>query len=159
MAAKFSAKPCDFVPEGAETLDQVRRRVGMFFDSLVDHIGNSFNDSSCTTCQIQNHPGHQTESKDCVPTSEEGIHEGQKSSCVANILVVSHGGALRELLYYIAEKCPTKFLEKPRIGGVSPNTGVSKFQINFNAQTKVIEFVTCFFLHNADHLKDTKEHF
>lgn len=42
MAAKFSAKPRDFVPEGAETLDQVRRRVGTFFDSMIDHIGNSF---------------------------------------------------------------------------------------------------------------------
>ena len=157
MAAQNSIKPHNFTPEGAETLDQVRKRVAEFFDSIVLQIGNSCVKSSAG--QAQNDICVNNQIQNGFVTSDHTMGESHEQFCLANVLVVSHGGAIRQLLYYIVDEFASEFPVESRslrITNVSPNTGVTKFKIFLNKQTKLTEFVKFICLHNAEHLKEDK---
>jgi len=155
MAAKNSVKPHNFLPKGAETLDQVRKRVTECFNCIIQEIGSSY--TSCP-CQVheENCVSHQI--KNGLISPEEKVYDNCKQSyLMANALMVSHGGAIRQLLHYFVEELvsdfPMGFCRKMAL--VSPNTGISKFKIFLNEQTKLPEFVQCICLHNVDHLKES----
>lgn len=75
---------------------------------------------------------------------------------IANIILVSHGGCLRELVRYFIEELDCKI---PGSMGhalrVSPNTGVSKFTVTFS-DTDEKPKVTCLLIHDKDHLMDNE---
>ncbi|KAJ7337932.1 hypothetical protein OS493_008091 [Desmophyllum pertusum] len=152
MAANNSMKTSAFTPKGGETLAEVKKRATEFLNSIIHEIGSSHingssispaqNDDNCVSSQIMNG----------LESSEHEMHEEQ--SHLANVLIVSHGGVIRQLLYYfvddLASEFPSGFNRKVRF--VSPNTGLSRFKIIMNEQTKLPEFVKCICLHNTEHL-------
>lgn len=155
MAANNSMKPSCFTPKGAETLAEVKKRAIEFLSSFLHEIGSLHFDlnshvqnDSCATNEIVNDS----------QTSEHKVLEGQKQSHLANALVVSHGGVIRQLLLYFLEDLASEFPSgsNRKVRFVSPNTGVSKFRIFINEQTKLPEFVECICLHNAEHLSKSE---
>ncbi|KAK3580673.1 hypothetical protein CHS0354_017951 [Potamilus streckersoni] len=71
---------------------------------------------------------------------------------VADILVVSHGGFMKELIHYFVEKLGCKLPGgKCNYLQVCPNASISKFNINLDEFTGRPS-LTCLIIHNKDHL-------
>ena len=69
--------------------------------------------------------------------------------------IVSHGEVLYDccggnLLDDLGPEFPSGANRQLRF--VSPNTGISKFKIIVNEETKLPEFIKCICLHNTEHL-------
>lgn len=152
MATNNSMKPSVFTPKGAETLDEVKKRATEFLISIICEIGSSHTNSCC--CRVQNGNCTRSEIMNDLQSSEHEVLEEQKQSHLANVLVVSHGGVIRQLLLYFVDNLTSEFPSgsNRKVGFVSPNTGLSKFKIYLNEQTKLPEFVKCICLHNTEHL-------
>jgi len=151
MAANNSMKPSVFTPKGAETLQEVKARGTEFLKSIIEEIGRSH---SCF--------GH-TQTDSCI--SSDIIDDLQSSGCemlekqkqpsqLANVLIVSHGGVIRQLLRYFVDDLQSEFPSgaNRHLSIVSPNTGISKLKIFINEETKLPEFVKCICLHSTEHL-------
>uniref|UniRef100_A0A914VJ56 Fructose-2,6-bisphosphatase TIGAR n=1 Tax=Plectus sambesii TaxID=2011161 RepID=A0A914VJ56_9BILA len=67
----------------------------------------------------------------------------------AHVLLVAHGGWIRELLRHLCEL--NSLLHRPAALRSSPNTGVSRFMITIDGGVSA----TCLELHNRDHLLDS----
>lgn len=150
MATNNSMKPSAFTPKGGETLDEVKKRATEFLNSIIHEIGSSHISNNCFS-HVQN---DDCASDGIIQNSEHEVLEEQKQSHLANVLVVSHGGVIRQMLLYFVEDLPSEFPSgsNRKVGFVSPNTGISKFKIFLNEQTKLPEFVKCICLHNTEHL-------
>ena len=157
MAANNSMKPSVFTPKGAETLQEVKARGTEFLKSVIEEIGRS-HINSCS--------GH-TQTDSCI--SSDIIDELQSSGCemlekqkqpsqLANVLIVSHGGVIRQLLRYFVDDLQSEFPigANRHVSIVSPNTGISKLKISINEETKLPEFVECICLHSTEHLAKDK---
>ncbi|ESO89104.1 hypothetical protein LOTGIDRAFT_56344, partial [Lottia gigantea] len=80
--------------------------------------------------------------------------ESDNQQCIADILIVSHGGFLKEFIRHFIEdlhcKIPGGKCYALRVG---PNTSMSKFTVSFeNGCDKPV--VTCLLIHDKDHLRN-----
>ena len=150
MASNHSMKPSVFTPKGAETLQEVKNRATEFLNSIIYEIGHSHSNNCCGHTQNCN-----GSSSGITQNSEHEMREGQKQqSQLATVLIVSHGGVIRQLLLYFVEDLESDFPSgsNRQLRFVSPNTGISKFKIFINKETKLPEFVKCICLHSTEHL-------
>lgn len=152
MAANNNMKTNVFTPKGGETLAELKKRATEFFNSMIHEIGNSsFSDSGS---DIDNDTCFHSQIMDELQTSKHETREEKRESRLANVLVVSHGGVIRQLLLYFMDDLASEFPpgSKRRMSFTSPNTGLSKLKIFLNKETKLPEFVECICLYNAEHL-------
>ena len=73
-----------------------------------------------------------------------------------NVLVVAHGGWLRELLIYLTslkEYSSNEKYKKEAFRKLSPNTGVSCFEIKLN-ESGCVNTINCLSLNDTPHLKN-----
>ena len=153
MAANNSMKPSVFTPKGGETLQEVKERAVEFLNSIIDEIGCSHIDNCFGLTQTDSCIG--SEIVDDLQSSECEMLEKQKQqSQLANVLIVSHGGVIRQLLLYFVDDLESEFPSgtNRQLRFVSPNTGISKFKIFINEETKLPKFVKCICLHSTEHL-------
>lgn len=151
MAAKENVKPSNFVPEGAETLREVSQRVVECFNAIISEVGNT-----CAGPSTTEEKGNQ-KPKNGFVLGNEIVNEDCKNCCIGNLLLVSHGGVLRQLFNHFFVELESEFpVESRDISMVSPNTGVSKFKIFLNEETKLPKYVKCICLHDIGHLKDAQ---
>lgn len=151
MAAKENVKPSNFVPEGAETLGEVSQRVVECFNAIISEVGNTCAGPSTTEEEGNQKP------KNGFVLGNETVNEDCKNCCIGNLLLVSHGGVLRQLFNHFFVELESEFLVESRdISMVSPNTGVSKFKIFLNEETKLPKYVKCICLHDIGHLKEAQ---
>lgn len=147
-------KPSVFTPKEAETLQEVKKRATEFLNSIIDEIGSSHinncfghtQNDNCTSSEIID---------DLIQSSEHEMLEEQKQqSQLANVLIVTHGGVIRQLLLYFVDDLASEFPSgsNRQLRFISPNTGLSKFKIFINEETKLPEFVKCICLHSTEHL-------
>ena len=149
MAAKENVKPSNFVPEGAETLREVSQRVVECFNAIISEVGNT-----CAGPSTTEEKGNQ-KSKNGFVLGNETVNEDCKNCCIGNLLLVSHGGVLRQLFNHFFVELESEFpVESRDVSMVSPNTGVSKFKIFLNEETKLPKYVKCICLHDIGHLKE-----
>ena len=155
MAQQNNSKPSKFVPKGAETLDEVRQRVKECFNSIIHEIGSSHFSSAC---EGQSDICVANEVKNGFLSTQDKVNEDCRQPCLANVLIVSHGGVLRQLLTYFFDEVASDFPagSRRKLELVSPNTGVSKLEIFLNLQTNLPAFVKCTCLHDAEHLKEVQ---
>ena len=152
MAAENNMKTNIFTPKEGETVAELKERATKFLNSIIHEIGtlhcsdssSSIQNDICVNDKIIDEP----QTSKCVTQKQE------KMSQLANILAVSHGGLIRQLLLHCMDDLPSKFPpgSKRRISFTSPNTGLSKLKIYLKKETKLPEFVECFYLYNAEHL-------
>ena len=150
MASNHSMKTSVFTPKGAETLQEVKNRATEFLNSIIYEIGHSHSNNCCGHTQNCN-----GSSSGITQNAEHEMHEEQKQqSQLATVLIVSHGGVIRQLLLYFVEDLESDFPSgsNRQLRFVSPNTGISKFKIFINEETKLPEFVKCICLHSTEHL-------
>ena len=151
MAAKENVKPSNFVPEGAETLREVNQRVVECFNAIISEVGNTCAGSSTMELKDNQKP------KNGFVCENDTVSEDCKKFCVGNLLLVSHGGVLRQLLNHFFVELESEFpVESCNVSMVSPNTGVSKFKIFLNEETKLPKYVKCICLHDIEHLKEAQ---
>ena len=148
-------KPSVFTPKGGETLQDVKERATEFLNTIIEEIGHSH-------VNIDNCFGH-TQTDNCISSDNsedlkspgcEMLEKQKQQSQLANVLIVSHGGVIRQLLLYFVDDLESEFPSgaNRQIRFVSPNTGISKFKIVINEETKLPEFVKCICLHSTEHL-------
>eukprot|EP00118_Oscarella_pearsei_P027914 m.311406 g.311406 ORF g.311406 m.311406 type:complete len:241 (+) comp68274_c0_seq1:109-831(+) len=117
----------EYTPEGGETVPKLKDRAKAFFADLCSGLFECGEQKSC------DHP----------------------SQSLGNVLVVGHGGSLRILILHLVEDCHcdlSNFLEGGSHQlGISPNAGISKFQVRLEESTG-IPVVTCLVLYNNEHL-------
>lgn len=150
MASNHSMKTSVFTPKGAETLQEVKNRATEFLNSIIYEIGHSHSNNCCGHTHNCN-----GSSSGITQNAEHEMHEEQKQqSQLATVLIVSHGGVIRQLLLYFVEDLESDFPSgsNRQLRFVSPNTGISKFKIFINEETKLPEFVKCICLHSTEHL-------
>ncbi|XP_058940156.1 fructose-2,6-bisphosphatase TIGAR-like [Pocillopora verrucosa] len=152
MAAENNMKTNIFTPKGGETVAELKERAAKFLNSIIHEIGTSH--CSDSSSSIQNDICVNDRIIDEPQTSKCVTQKQEKMSQLANILAVSHGGLIRQLLLHCMDDLPSKFPpgSKRRISFTSPNTGLSKLKIYLKKETKLPEFVECFYLYNAEHL-------
>ena len=79
--------------------------------------------------------------------------DGEIPLLLAEVLVVSHGGLLKELFCHFADDLGCKI---PGGRGyarqVSPNTGISKFTVSISKGDEDLPRLTCLSIHDKDHL-------
>lgn len=155
MATNNSMKPSVFTPKGGETLQDVKERATEFINSIIEEIGHSHIDID--NCFDQTQTGNYISSEiieDVKSSGCEMFEKQEQQSQLANVLIVSHGGVIRQLLLYFVDDLESEFPSgaNRQLRFVSPNTGISKFKIVINEDTKLPEFVKCICLHSTEHL-------
>lgn len=125
LAKEHNTSVVNFVPEGGESPEDIRRRVRNFVETRL-------------------------------------LEEAQKESTddrALKILLVSHGGAIRELINYFVSFGHHSFKaqkEKTRI--IPPNTSVNDFLVHYDLQTfaaSPVKTVECLRLHDVSHLPES----
>lgn len=69
-----------------------------------------------------------------------------------NFLVVSHGGFIRELIGHLYEDHDCKGIPEKNWKVVTPNTGISKFELEFDLTAGRLVDVVCTLFKHKDHL-------
>lgn len=93
------------------------------------------------------------------PGSEENDKIDGENAVVVNpnkpyVLMVCHGGAIRQLFYYFIRNISSEFegTKKRDVGKLCPNTGVSNFDIFVSRESGKAEFLKCNMLYDGSHL-------
>lgn len=182
LAAEANTTPKAFVPKGAETIEQLKKRAVKFFhwlcNTLVKSQGHSVANSASRTGEVVSSPEEQNSRTlssdkdakcmddnvtDAVALTSESKELSSGSSPdnnpFANVLVVSHGGTIRQMLCHFSKNLPSDFSAESRrkISSVSPNTGVSKLIVYVNETTKAPSFIKCISVYDGSHLKTSTE--
>ncbi len=71
------------------------------------------------------------------------------------ILVVSHGGLIKELLCYLAQDRNCR-MPNEKYKQISPNTGVTRIMLKLSSDRKLLG-LECLELHAKDHLHGTDD--
>lgn len=130
----------DYVPEGGESLPQFTERVVDFFNDLCKKMH-----AEATSNKTQK-PGEDGRENS---TQDSGNSEDNK-----HVLMVFHGGAIRQLFYHFIRNVSSEFqgASKKDVGKLCPNTGISNLEIFVGRESAKVEFVKCTMLFDASHL-------
>lgn len=112
VARETNTAIVDYVPEGGETLLDVRNRVIRFLGQTL------------------------------LPDARDG----------QSVLVVSHGGVLREIITYLSSFGDHSF-DRATCGRIPPNTSVSEVSVTFRPVEGCVHSTHCLRLHWLDHLE------
>ncbi|XP_034994106.1 fructose-2,6-bisphosphatase TIGAR [Zootoca vivipara] len=157
--AKAAGEQCpSFTPPGGETLEEVKARGEDFFEHLCCLVAQEV----CPENKAETE-GSSTEMAGGSSTSSLTNHRSRlefnsdRGSEIldANILVVSHGAFMRSWVgYFISDLACTlpATLSKTELSSVSPNTGISQFNIKLEMREDSKPKIHCVFLNRDDHL-------
>ncbi|XP_053243786.1 fructose-2,6-bisphosphatase TIGAR isoform X2 [Podarcis raffonei] len=157
--AKAAGEQCpSFTPAGGETLEEVKARGKDFFEHLCCLVAQEARPENKAETE-----GSSTEMAGGSSTSSLTNHHSRlefnsdrgAEILDANILVVSHGAFMRSWVgYFISDLACTlpSDLSKTELSSVSPNTGISRFNINLEMREDSKPKIHCVFLNRDDHL-------
>ncbi|XP_032833914.2 fructose-2,6-bisphosphatase TIGAR [Petromyzon marinus] len=149
--AKEAGQRCPhFTPPGGETLEQLKTRLVDFFLELCSLIASR----RAETCNGIKPSACRAESDTATAAVDSA----------ADVLVVTHGGLIREWIRYLTEDlgCPVPAEWRQRLLVVSPNTGVSRFLVSLPDGADGADggplptTVQCLQLHSSSHLAPAK---
>ena len=153
-ALLYNCKKCEYTPNDAETLSELQSRVHDFFRSLCQSLENELQE------RYSQHPDSNENSSltrsDRYLRKRSSDSTGSDDSCFleleAQVLVVTHGGVIRELLRHFVDDlgCVMSWVN-PR----SPNCALSRFAITTDviSTSKKVLHIMCLELFNVDHLQ------
>lgn len=159
--AKAAGEKCPFfTPPGAETVDEVQARAEDFLshlcqllmkitekDSAPEQLDKVADDLGDSHTSLKN--------PSCVDLNGSDINDDNSDTPVANVLIVSHGGFIRQWVRHFVEdlKCllPQSF-DESKAFSVCPNTAVSSFTLTFNQVVSFSPSIICNYLYNCSHL-------
>ena len=101
------------------------------------------------------------------PSTMSSVSSGRNSSFddgdmipqpLADILIVAHGGLLKELITYFVDSLGCQIPGGTAyIQSVSPNTGMSKFTVSLGEAENDPPRLTCLSFHDKEHLQGLKQ--
>lgn len=132
---QHNSTPAEFVAEGGESWPQVMERMVDFFDEL------------CKKMLAENASTKST-------SKEESVNACESSATSPYVLMVCHGGAIRQLLFHMSRNIASEFngTRKTDIGKLCPNTGVSNMEVYVGRESGRAEFLKCTMLYDGSHL-------
>lgn len=163
------------LPCGAETEEQVQKRVVKFFTTLVEDlfrhekVSRRSGNQTILNHELNNHEENFSHNEDpllwqkveyssdinnkCEMPHNSCEDRADQSKRIQNVLVVSHGGILHYFMEYFFNHFNCLFsMEKGKVfKQICPNTGVSVFMISLNAN-KICK-VDCEILYDSSHLE------
>ncbi|XP_051889488.1 fructose-2,6-bisphosphatase TIGAR-like isoform X2 [Pristis pectinata] len=165
--AKSAGQKCPFfTPPGAETVAEVQARAEDFFNYLCQLLmentekGNGAPDQFEAVADYSGGLHISLKNPSCVDFNSSDINDdnsGTPVDLMANVLVVSHGGFIRQWVRYFVEdlKCllPQSF-DESKAFSVCPNTAVSSFIITFNQVASSSPGIMCDYLYKCSHIDD-----
>lgn len=126
LAKEKDTSVVNFVPEGGESPEDIRRRVRNFVETRL---------------------------------VEEASVAQAKSTEQLKILLVSHGGAIRELInYFVSFGHHTFKKQKEKTRIIPPNTSANDFLVHYDLETYAaspVKTVECLRLHDVSHLSES----
>lgn len=98
--------------------------------------------------------GHRLPSMSSISSGRNSFDDGEMTPLViADVLLVSHGGLLKELTSHFMSNLDCRIAGGKRLAyQISPNTGISKFTITLTDDGP--PRVTCLLFHNKEHLNE-----
>ena len=178
-ALLHNCKKREYVPDGGETLAELRSRVHDFFRGLCDQLEREVEESRHSNSNKKSDKQHSSQQQQVVGVSgEAGVNNNSRPDnhlrnqligsmgCDdsspepgARVLVVTHGGVIRELLHHFVNglDCTVSWVGgKDAALRTSPNCALSRFLITTDVSTSDGGVkVTCLELFNVDHLQQT----
>ncbi|XP_072922437.1 fructose-2,6-bisphosphatase TIGAR-like [Hemitrygon akajei] len=165
--AKAAGQKCPFfTPPGAETVDEVQARAEDFFNYLCQLPMENTDKGYGTPDQFDEVADYSgglhisVKNPCCVHTNSSNVNDDNSSSPVdlmANILIVSHGGFIRQWVKYFVEdlKCLLpQSCDEFKAFSVCPNTAISSFIITLNQVVSSSPRIMCNCLYKCSHIDD-----
>ncbi|XP_055508991.1 fructose-2,6-bisphosphatase TIGAR-like isoform X2 [Leucoraja erinacea] len=159
--AKAAGEKCPFfTPPGAETVDEVQARAEDFLSHLCQLLMKITEKDSAPEqldkVAVDLGDSHTSlKNPSCVDLNGSDINDDNSDTPVANVLIVSHGGFIRQWVRHFVEdlKCrlPQSF-DESKAFSVCPNTAVSSFTLTFNQVVSFSPSIICNYLYNCSHL-------
>ncbi|XP_066980400.1 fructose-2,6-bisphosphatase TIGAR-like isoform X3 [Macrobrachium rosenbergii] len=142
MAAAEGLTWPQYNPPGAETLGVLQERMVCFFKELCQSVYDKNRPAKCDSVDT-------CESEDFDDI--EKLKLLQECDSVENILVVSHGAALKQLYIHLHKTlgCPLPG-DQEILNRISPNTGISEYNVQFAPKKYLLH---CVRIHDDDHLQ------
>uniref|UniRef100_UPI00358EEDDE fructose-2,6-bisphosphatase TIGAR n=1 Tax=Myxine glutinosa TaxID=7769 RepID=UPI00358EEDDE len=163
----------EYNPPGAENLQQLKQRVLEFFHSLCDSLAPvqfcsgelplTINGNVSSTRKPQTVESMSSTTQTEISPLETGsLHqaesqnEGPGGDLGAEVLVVSHGGTIRQWIQHLVHdlSCAIPPGTHSRLNVVSPNTGLSRFLLVLPGGGRPPTSILCIYLHHRQHLQD-----
>ncbi|XP_069763543.1 fructose-2,6-bisphosphatase TIGAR-like isoform X2 [Narcine bancroftii] len=160
--AKAAGQKCPFfTPPGAETLSEVQARAEDFFNYLCQLLAQSTEEENGEPDHHADYSGDvfvSLKNPSCANFSSSELNDDSSGTrVIANVLIVSHGGFIRQWVRHFIEdlKCllPQSF-DESKAFSVCPNTAMSSFIITFNQVASFSPWIMCDSLYNCSHLDD-----
>ncbi|XP_071513270.1 fructose-2,6-bisphosphatase TIGAR-like isoform X2 [Panulirus ornatus] len=140
MAAAEGLTWPQFNPEGAETLGALQARMASFFKDVCQSVFD----------KNRHQRGEGNEDTDDIDV--ENLQPLEESAPVENILVVSHGAALKQLFVHLHKtlSCPVPG-DPDILNRIPPNTGITEYLVRFSPKRYMLQ---CVRMHDDGHLQD-----
>lgn len=149
----------EFTPEGAESMKQFSQRSKTFLSQLC--VKFTTTETKTVHKAMSDHDRNKMleDKKETTTGSDSTLEQHNDDTNKNVVLVVTHGGFIRELIQHLRAEFNCKFPEnKDRHPlSISPNTGVCKFSITHPVPGKSSsrrKEAVCTLLHDAQHLTD-----
>ncbi|KAK3708103.1 hypothetical protein QZH41_008138, partial [Actinostola sp. cb2023] len=144
---KHSTTAMEYVPEGGESVPQMTERAVNFFNDLCKKIHTE--NTSSKSPQVSGNSAENSNTLDASRNIDDSI-----DSTNAYVLMICHGGTIRQLFYHFVRNISSQFEGKGKkdVGKLSPNTGVSHFEVFVGRESARAEFIKCTMLYDGSHL-------
>ena len=138
----------EFVPINSSTLASVQDRE-LDVSAKVPRAASIY---SCPNVSLSPLFGHRLPSMSSISSGRNSFDDGELSApIIADVLLVSHGGLLKEFTSYFMQTLECKIPGGKRLSmQISPNTGISKFIVTLTDGG--LPRVTCSLFHHKEHL-------
>ncbi|XP_012725653.2 probable fructose-2,6-bisphosphatase TIGAR A isoform X1 [Fundulus heteroclitus] len=156
MARAAGESLAGFTPPGGETQEQVKERVRLFLENMLQQMGAEHWPVS----------GHAAAAAAAAAAPEGSPAEGEAEDGVRGMpvhaLVVTHGAYMREAVRYFVEELHCSFpssWDQSHMFSLSPNTGICRFTLRTAKEGSkfVLLGMRCVFIHRADHIKQAEQ--
>ncbi|XP_054589457.1 probable fructose-2,6-bisphosphatase TIGAR A isoform X2 [Nothobranchius furzeri] len=144
----------DFTPPEGESQEQVKERVKMFLEKMLQQIGaEHWVTKSQTVDSLSVSP----------PSSPvEGRADDGVKDIPLHALVVTHGAYMCVAVRYFVKElhcCLPQGCDEVRMFSLSPNTGLCRFTLSVTQEENGFALlgIRCVFIHRGDHVKTKQE--
>ncbi|XP_064490193.1 fructose-2,6-bisphosphatase TIGAR-like [Ornithodoros turicata] len=144
----------NYTPPGAETLDQVHQRAVEFLQELCHKLRHSLPPTGISA-KLPQEPAPRPCTEEQVSINESATSSGSSlgddecPALVANVLIVSHGAFLREMVRHLVDNFGCH-VPGNRAQTLSPNGAVSRFTIDLCVHEG--SRAVCHEFHDREHL-------
>ena len=150
LAAQANTTAKAFIPKGAETYEQVRRRAVKFFYGLCAALLLTKDGMDRKSAEEPRGNSDLVARESFEDSAASPVEDNQ----LANVLVISHGGLIKQMFNFLSTNVNSNLSSKLKHRTVKvPNTGVSIFHVYLDGRTQKPSYVDCRLVNDTSHLE------